>query len=90
MQDIRTAARRQAARISRYAPRKPHFILFESQEGEAKPRGVQVYEPKDKIARGFRSKDRPPRRPVPTQPMTERLEKEWAHLVMDDQRRESR
>ncbi len=84
LDDMRTAARRQRAKVSRYAPHKPRFLLFEGQEGEARPHGVQVYEPKGKVVRGFRPKDRPSPRPVPTKPVTDRLLREWSHLVPDD------
>jgi hypothetical protein len=84
LDDMRTAARRQRAKVSWYSPHKPRFLLYEGQEGAARPHGVQVYEPKGKVVRGFRPKDRPSPRPVPTMPVTDRLLREWSHLVPDD------
>jgi hypothetical protein len=62
-----------------------HFIFFESRQGEAKPYGVQIVEPKEKVVRGFRPKDRPVRRPPQTQPVSEQLLREWSRLVPDDE-----
>jgi hypothetical protein len=84
LQDVRTTARRQRSKVARYESHKQHVFFFESKEGESQPHGVQVIEPKDKIVRGFRPKDRPVRRPPQTEPISDRLLREWSHLVPDD------
>ncbi len=85
LQDVRYAARRNRAKVLKYEPHKRHFIFFESRQGEAKPYGVQIVEPKEKVVRGFRPKDRPVRRPPQTQPVSEQLLREWSRLLPDDE-----
>lgn len=84
LQDTRTLARRQKSKVSMYEPKKPRLIIYQGIEGENVPLAVEVFEPKEKVVRGFRPKERPIHPPVPKQPMSERLMKEWSRLVLDD------
>jgi hypothetical protein len=84
VQETRTVARQQRSKVLSYAPHKPRLILFNAKEGDPKPHSVEVYEPREKVVRGFRRKDHQIHRPVPKQPMTERVLKEWSRLVPDD------
>jgi uncharacterized protein DUF4238 len=84
LQDTRTLARRQKSKVSMYEPKKPRLIIYQGIEGEDVPLAVEVFEPKEKVVRGFRPKERPIHPPVPKQPMSERLMKEWSRLVLDD------
>jgi len=84
VQETRTAARRQRSKVFLYAPHKPRLVFFSANEGDTKPHSVEVYEPNEKVVRGFRPKERAINPPVPRKPMTERLMKEWSHLVPDD------
>jgi len=84
LQDTRTAARRQKSAVSKYEPKKPRLVVYQGNEGEDLPHAVEVFEPKEKVVRGFRPKGRPIRTPDPPQPMSERLMKEWSRLVPDD------
>jgi hypothetical protein len=83
LQDSRTSARRHRAMVLRYEPHKRHLIFFESESG-LKPHAVQVAEPMEKVVRGFRPRDRPARRPPDSQPITDRLLREWSRLVPDE------
>jgi hypothetical protein len=84
VQETRTAARRQRSKVLLYAPRRPRLVLVSANEGDVKPHSVEVYEPKEKVVRGFRPKDRPIHPPVRKQAMTDQLMKEWSHLLRDD------
>ncbi len=83
VQETRTAARRDRAKVAQYVPRKPHFIVYEQEEGEAEPSSVEVYEPRERTVRGFRPTDRVTR-PIGKRPMTARLRREWSRLRPDD------
>lgn len=84
VQETRTAARRQRSKVLLYEPHKPRLVFFTANEGDVKPHSVEVYQPEETVVRGFRPKVRPIHPPVPKQPMTERLMREWSHLIPDD------
>lgn len=82
VQDTRAGARRNPGKVAQYGPRRPHFILYEQEEGAPEPSLVEVYEPRERVVRGFRPPDRVTR-PAVKQPMTPRLRREWSHLRPD-------